>query len=191
MAVTKRGVAEKALVVASGFAKANIHEDAGANRNEQIDKMEALFGLQGEPYCAMFVAYCYAKSLYFLKAVDTSPQQLRANLEELKKSYFLPSPSCGVMINDALRRGNYVLVEKVSDMQKAQKGDILFWDFAKAGKPPARHVGIFDRVEGSQSVTVEGNTSSGNAGSQNDGGGIYLRHRAINPKLILGFIHIG
>ncbi|MFJ3858147.1 peptidoglycan-binding protein [Streptomyces sp. NPDC090085] len=67
----------------------------------------------------------------------------------------------------------------------ARRGDIVFfsWD----GGPVADHVGIVteDSAPGSAVRTIEGNTSSGAAGSQDNGDGVYRRSRA--RSVILGF----
>jgi hypothetical protein len=43
------------------------------------------------------------------------------------------------------------------------------------------HVGFVVEWRGKSGTTVEGNTSSGLKGSQNDGDGVYMRKRTINP----------
>ncbi|WP_327388634.1 peptidoglycan-binding protein [Streptomyces sp. NBC_01207] len=67
----------------------------------------------------------------------------------------------------------------------ARRGDIVFysWD----GGPAADHVGIVaeDSDPGQSLATIEGNTSSGNSGSQGNGDGCYRRTR---PRTyVLGF----
>ncbi|MGW2425069.1 peptidoglycan-binding protein [Streptomyces sp. NPDC001709] len=66
-----------------------------------------------------------------------------------------------------------------------RRGDIVFysWD----GGPLADHVGIVteDAAEGTSVHTIEGNTSSGNSGSQGNGDGCYRR---VRPRTyVLGF----
>ncbi|MFE5896863.1 peptidoglycan-binding protein [Streptomyces sp. NPDC056488] len=67
----------------------------------------------------------------------------------------------------------------------AKRGDVVFfsWD----GGPVADHVGIVteDAAPGESVRTIEGNTSSGSAGSQDNGDGVYRRTR--NRSVILGF----
>ncbi|WP_158727287.1 peptidoglycan-binding protein [Streptomyces sp. NRRL S-31] len=66
-----------------------------------------------------------------------------------------------------------------------RRGDIVFfsWD----GGPLADHVGVVtaDAAAGADVHTIEGNTSSGNAGSQGNGDGVYRRTRG--RGVILGF----
>lgn len=62
-----------------------------------------------------------------------------------------------------------------------QPGDVIFFDFiAPFTSTGIQHVGIFESYDGDGSAnTLEGNTSSGNGGSQSNGGGYYHRNRPI------------
>ena len=55
-------------------------------------------------------------------------------------------------------------------------GDIVFFDWDKSGD--CDHVGIVESAGSSQVTTIEGNTSSGNSGSQSNGDGVYRRYRS-------------
>lgn len=69
-------------------------------------------------------------------------------------------------------------------VSQAQPGDMLFYKFPGVSSDPCDHVGI--KVDADTSV--EGNTSSGNAGSQNNGGGVYTR---VRPRaLIVGAVRV-
>lgn len=61
------------------------------------------------------------------------------------------------------------------------RGDIVAFNFNADLWPD--HVGIVVRRLGGLVYTVEGNTSSGMQGSQDDGGGVYRRVRSINRCL--------
>lgn len=61
--------------------------------------------------------------------------------------------------------------------QTPQPGDIGFVDFPNDNKTRVQHVAIVTDVVGSTIVTVEGNTSSGVRGSQDNGGGVWERMR--------------
>ncbi|MDN5931830.1 MAG: CHAP domain-containing protein [Pseudonocardia sp.] len=65
-------------------------------------------------------------------------------------------------------------------------GDLVFYDWPPANR--IQHVGIVEAVEPSAIVTIEGNTSSGTAGSQSDGGGVWRRRRARNSAIV-GYAH--
>lgn len=54
-------------------------------------------------------------------------------------------------------------------------GDIVFFDWDGSGD--CDHVGIVESVGSSRVTTIEGNTSSGNSGSQSNGDGVYRRYR--------------
>jgi len=63
-------------------------------------------------------------------------------------------------------------------------GDIVFYDF-DTNEYYVNHVGIVERVISSTEIqTIEGNTASGNSGSQTNGGGVYRRNRPIDAKIV-------
>ena len=51
-------------------------------------------------------------------------------------------------------------------------GDVVIYNFG--------HTGIVESVSGSKITAIEGNTSAGSSGSQNNGGGVYRRTRSIS-----------
>lgn len=57
-----------------------------------------------------------------------------------------------------------------------QAGDIAFFDFPDS-KHRIQHVGIVVGAAGSYVTCIEGNTSPGDSGSQDNGGGVYTRRR--------------
>lgn len=66
-------------------------------------------------------------------------------------------------------------------------GDLVFFDWDHSGD--CDHIGIVESVGSSRITTIEGNTSSGNSGSQSNGDGVYRRYRiysqiahAVRPK---------
>lgn len=72
---------------------------------------------------------------------------------------------------------NYYKSRAVSK-NSLRKGDIVFFDWDKSGD--CDHVGIVESVGSSRVVTIEGNTSSGNSGSQSNGDGVYRRYRTLS-----------
>ena len=63
-------------------------------------------------------------------------------------------------------------------------GDLVFFKFA-GNNNPVNHVGIVEAVEpGGSLICIEGNTTSGAAGDQRNGGGVYRKRRLSN---IVGF----
>lgn len=115
------------------------------------------YGLNGQPWCAMFVSWCF-------------------NQAGLSKSIAAQSPkgfaSCDAGLKWFAKKG------KLIPVGQAKPGDIVFFQFDDDAQPD--HVGI---VTSNNRVTknlncIEGNTSSGNAGSQSNGDGVYKRKRS-------------
>ena len=79
-------------------------------------------------------------------------------------------------------------------VSKPARGDLVCYDFDGDGQFDD-HIGLVVRVVGLGPgptltlETVEGNTSSGVAGSQGDGDGVFLRQRVVSAKSV-GFIRI-
>ena len=110
----------------------------------------AYYGASGVPYCAMFVTWV-------LRA---------AGMEPVGGDFaYVPYG-----INAANAAGR--LVPKY----QAIPGDYLCFDWD--GDGIADHVGFVEANRGSWVQTIEGNTSSGQAGSQSNGGGVYRRARS-------------
>lgn len=65
-----------------------------------------------------------------------------------------------------------------------QHGDLVFMNFSNT--TATQHIGIVECVKGGYVYTIEGNTSSGDAGSQSNGGMVARRQRAL--KYIVGAI---
>lgn len=70
---------------------------------------------------------------------------------------------------------------------EGRRGDLALFD--TPGGDIAVHVGIVEkRLSGSSYQTIEGNTSSGNSGSQSNGGGVFRRQRSTGGNFhIIGF----
>ena len=109
------------------------------------------FGTNGVPYCAMFVSYILA-------------------MGGIKVAGF-PTASCPTGLNAARKAGIVI-----SNKKNAKPGDIVYFDWDGNGNPD--HVGFVEKNCGSYIQTIEGNTSSGNSGSQSNGGGVYRRTRS-------------
>jgi hypothetical protein len=72
-----------------------------------------------------------------------------------------------------------------TDITKARLGDVLFY----ANSSRICHTGFFEKlVSPTQWDAIEGNTSSGVAGSQSDGGGVFRRRRSSVPGFTLAGI---
>ena len=62
-------------------------------------------------------------------------------------------------------------------------GDIVFFKFPGSSRW-TNHVGLVIEVNGNTLTTIEGNTSSDNKGSQNNGGMVAIRTRKINSSVV-------
>lgn len=103
---------------------------------------------QGGPWCAAFV-------------VDVLEQEGSTLLKEVPLPYFTPSMEAW-----AKKTGRW------KDSKDCKPGDVLIF-----GTTHAVHTGFLEKQKGSYVQTIEGNTTSGNGGSQTDGGGVYRRVR--------------
>ena len=80
--------------------------------------------------------------------------------------------SCTALYNWAKKAGQTVTPSNM------RAGDIVFFDWDNSGD--CDHVGVCVSRSGSTVYTVEGNTSSGNSGSQSNGDGVYKRKRTLS-----------
>lgn len=103
---------------------------------------------QGQPWCA---------------AAVTDWLNRGGELEEFDGAAIFYCPSIEAL---AKRKGRWFTSPRV--------GDLVLYSF---GSNLAIHVGIVEKVNATTIQTIEGNTSSGGSGSQNNGGGVYRRVR--------------
>jgi hypothetical protein len=130
----------------------------GSNRGGWVDRFQAPWGsARGYAWCGAFVGYCLRKA-----AVGGLTSRV----------LYVP-----FIIEDAkgCRGGFKGWVGKES----IKAGDLVVMDFG-GSSVLGEHVGLaiddYDRATNSVR-TIEGNTSSGNAGSQDNGGGVFRRAR--------------
>lgn len=108
------------------------------------------YGIDG-PWCAMGVSYVFHKT----------------DQEEIPKMAYTPS-----FANWFKEDGRFFV-----DDRRARRGDIAFFDFPDSLRR-IQHVGFLLKPYGNGTFqTMEFNTSSGSAGSQDDGGNAYIRTR--------------
>lgn len=103
---------------------------------------------QGQPWCAAFV-------------VDVLERLGNTELEGATHPYYVPSLEAWAKKN-----------RRWINSRDAHPGDVLVF-----GTTIGVHTGFLERQRGDHVQTIEGNTSSGSGGSQNDGGGVYRRVR--------------
>jgi len=148
---------QKVLDAAKAEVDAGYRE--GANNDTKFGKW---FGLNNQPWCAMYVSWCFKEAgLSDLIAAQS------------KKGF----ASCDVGLKWFAKKGQIVPVGQ------AKAGDIAFFQFDDDAQ--ADHVGIVASNDGKGTLTVyEGNTSGDGKGSQSNGDGAFLKKRAY--KLIMG-----
>ena len=129
--------AEKVLDAARG--ELGVKESpAGSNRT----KYGRWYGLDGQPWCMMFVQWCFAQAGQKLPYTTAS---------------------CSGLLNWCRRHHKEYIVAK------PQPGDVVIYSFG--------HTGIVESVGAGTVTVIEGNTSPGAAGSQDNGGMVCRRTR--------------
>lgn len=143
-----------------GISKVGVTESpSGSNWGPEIGEWTQYTGYSGPVYwCGCFV--CYAVCKIGEAAIPT----------RVRLGYHL------YIVDDA-RNGQNGL--RAVPVVEAKKGDIVAFDFA--------HIALVrEDYNGSGYLkTAEGNTSDGSGGSQNNGGGVYLRERSVSDVLVI------
>lgn len=103
----------------------------GSNRT----KYGVWFGMNGQPWCMMFVQWCFAQAGASNLLPDTT------------------TASCGTMMRAAQAAGCWVTGDY-------QPGDVVIYDFP--GGADTDHTGIVEKNAGGGVMAIEGNTGSGN-----------------------------
>ena len=108
------------------------------------------YGMNHQPWCAMFVSWCFGQSGEVAKVAAST-----------KKGF----ASCDAGLKWFAKKG------KLITLGEAQRGDIVFFQFDADAEPD--HVGlVLSNSKLTQSlVCIEGNTSPDSKGSQSNGGG--------------------
>jgi hypothetical protein len=179
--VTGEQLRIETLKIAEEYAAAGLVSN-DADRGAEVDKIENLFGTEGEPWCAMFVLWCAIKAIVY-NAKPGSDISFGLAKRMLGQD-IIPSPSCGALVADAKRRG--IWKDGHADLQK---GDWVFYDWDGTGTP--EHVEIVVTYSGGSVMnTVGGNTTKqGGGGSQGEGHGVYLRQRPL--VCVIGRARVG
>jgi hypothetical protein len=85
----------------------------------------------------------------------------------------MPGYNCDTILNACHARGLTVAVSA------ARRGDLVIYDWDHNGS--GDHIGLVEQRQSTTVIqTLEGNTSSGVAGSQSNGGGVWRRTRNLN-----------
>lgn len=146
--------ASKALAWAAsqiGYTRWDDPEEGSLYGRWYAKKHGTYYGTSGVPFCAMFASWC---------------------LTDDDGNSVIPGGDFAYVpygINAARAAGQLV------DPSNAAPGDLICFDWDGDGL--ADHVGLVEANYGSWVQTIEGNTSSGAAGSQSNGGGVWRRSR--------------
>lgn len=122
------------------------------------NKFTEWYGLSG-PWCAMFVSWVLHNS----------------GMDEIPKFAYTPS------FAEWFRQQG----SGFADDSDAKPGDVVFFNFPDS-VDRIQHVGFVVANENGKLTTVEGNTSSGVAGSQDDGGTVAVRTRGYAEAVYYG-----
>lgn len=124
-------------------------------QGDNITPFGKWYGLQGQPWCAMFISYAFSQSgLSHLVAAQSS------------KGF----ASCNIGYQW------FVKNKRTVPVGKAEPGDIVFFNFDN-NPHTTEHVGIVVSNDGKNLITFEGNTSGDYRGSQANGGGAFKKKR--------------
>ena len=144
--------AQEVLAIAKKFVDDKYKE--GANNDTIFGKW---YGLNNQPWCAMFVSYCFNQAGYGA-LVAASGKKGFASCEAGFKWFAKNS--------------------RVVPVGQAEPGDIVFFNF-DSDPTTTEHVGIVyvPQHDKKQLVTFEGNTAADGSGSQSNGDGAYKKTR--------------
>lgn len=131
------------------------------NRGPLVDRLQLEFGkwMLGQPWCGALVGFV------------------------LRRIAKIPVPAGIVYTPNILtwaQNGQFGFKRGLISYKNAKPGDVALLKFPGVSKEKVDHTGIVVAVEDGKVVTVEGNTSSGRSGSQNNGGGVYRRTRPVS-----------
>lgn len=94
------------------------------------------------------------------------------------------SPWCGAFVGHVLRKAGVKVPQSIvytpavfnfgwQRVYKPRPGDVVLYKWPGISRDPCDHIELYV----GRGWTIGGNTSPGNGGSQNNGGGVYLRNR--------------
>ena len=178
----RREIGELALTIGVAYAAAGVHEVGGNNRGDEVEFFQRLCGAApGDPWCACFVCACLVKGYARAGSLAEDRTALSGYVPTVSGGLIAVTASCIVLKESALSRGLWR-----GRSYSPIAGDLVLFDFWGAGEP--HHIGLVRSVVGSDGLlsTVEGNTSSGESGSQSEGGGVFLRRRRVDH--VFGYV---
>lgn len=135
-----------------------IAEQEIGNKEVPVNKTKygKWYGLDGNPWCAMFVSWCFAQAGLSKKVAAQTAKGFA---------------SCDAGLKWFAKKG------KLVPIGDAQEGDIVFFQFDDDAQPD--HVGIVvkNNKKLKRLICIEGNTAGDSKGSQSNGDGVYEKKR--------------
>ena len=166
------------------------------NNREQVTRFLNLFGLtfagpDGSPYpfCDAGVGYSAAKAYCDVAGIGYSAQNavsvFRSVLDDVAALSFLPSASCRITQDDAVKRGAWL---DAGDLDATPQAILPGWLvlYSWPDGEEADHIGIVEHDNGDTIGTCEFNSSGVVDGSQVNGGAVVRKSRPYTH--ILGFV---
>ena len=172
------------LAIAKGFADdPSTEEFEGGvvenpnNRSPEIDAWLSALGVPlGLPYCAAFVSHCLTEA-GDVKAPRTRSAGSRQFIDNSSLHADLCAQSLALAMDECTAEVPARVV--IRGTTHVRPGTLVIWKRKRDPDDWKGHIGMVREWEAQKGLTVEGNTSSGNQGSQADGGGVYLREREL------------
>jgi hypothetical protein len=157
----------------------------------QVAKFLDLFGLKTKigdswvPFCASGLSYAACKTYCNMNNIAYDEENALSVFKSVKPkvqtNYFLPSPSCGFIMQDAQKRKTWMEVpDNKSDIKP---GFLVLYSWSGGSWPD--HIGIVETASDLSLHTIEFNTS----GTDNRNGGCVNR-RIRTYDYVLGFVRI-
>lgn len=157
-------IISKAIAIASSLV--GTKEELGANRGKIVDLIEQDFKTKGVAWCVMFVWHCYNEASKAIGA-GTIPLYFTASSQALYNHY---------------KNEEFTF----TDPMKLRTGDIAIW---QNGTSWTGHAGLVTGYYSPMKFvfpTIEGNTSTDDKGSQDNGDGVYRKIRRAKPDSFTG-----
>lgn len=134
------------------------------------------------PFCAAGLSYASACVYAKAKGVAVTRSSLRSLLGDIDHHHFYPTPSVIDMMYVAMGKRRWVRRQDAVRSLAPRAGWIVIFNWNQDGKPD--HVGIVERVAGTNLHTIEFNTSDTD---NSNGGTVARRVRPLNAQ-VQGFI---
>jgi hypothetical protein len=148
--------------------------------NSNNIKFTRWYGAVGAPYCAMAISY-WTWTAAHANGEKSPLEGIQSPLGNAYCPYFISAAKRGY---NGLAWHDDVHADSIGAVAQ-----LVLFDFEKTGV--AGHVGIIERMVDRHSFyTIEANTSSGNSGSQSNGGGVYRRLRRDDAGYVLGYVSV-